>query len=696
MYKLLIFLLLGLSLGLVAQKKNKPKPLDDIVIIATGNERDIYKTPYSVFKLSEDLDIMRLQSRSLTESLGAVPGILLQKTGHGMTAPYLRGVTGQRIVLLADGIRLNNSVLRDGPNQYWNLLDHYFYENTEVLMGPASVLYGSDAIGGVVHTRSTLIQGESDAGMQWLGGKTVLRVSSAENSFSEYLGGSFAIDDKWTVKLGSSRQDFGALESGNSETNHQSDFEQWAFNMRTTYWITKDHRIVFGFENFDQDDVDRIHRTEDHIDYYGTRSKGSTDDIRRVYDHDRRMSFARYELRNSDSIFNEVDFTISHQYMEEAYKRHKNTDPDYQHRQFEVDTLGINLRLKTLSNLGTWSYGFDHYHDFVKSEGYDTSDGVRLANNPSGVIADDAEYEQTGIYLQNEYALNDKLDLITGIRYTYVDMDAEKVNFNGSAKPLSGNWDQVTASVRFFYKAIEDNKLNLFIGVSQGFRAPNLSDSTRDDEFGAGSESPTADLDSEKFLSYEIGSKSQGKWGYFLSNFYFIDIEDQIARVKSGADNTKRNLDESYIQGVELAAGYNLGEYFQFFGDLSWQEGEEENFIDRDISNPTANFPISRIAPLMGTLGIKVFPNDKLWLELSWDFSEKQDKYSLTDEDDNRFPPNGTPAWQSFNIRSGWAIKENLSISMALENIEDERYRVHGSGINEPGRNYIMSLIYNF
>ena len=208
------------------------------VVVATGSEKDLYETPYSVFKMSGFQLHMDQQSRTLAESLESVPGVLLQKTGHGMTSPYLRGVTSQRIVLFADGIRLNNSVLREGPNQYWNLVDHFFYDDVEVLLGPASVLYGSDAIGGVLMARTELEQGDGD-GFQWQGGSSMFRYASAEESFSEYIKASFALGEKWSFKLGGMHQNFGDLDTVDSETNDNSDYDQWALNFRGTYWFSR-------------------------------------------------------------------------------------------------------------------------------------------------------------------------------------------------------------------------------------------------------------------------------------------------------------------------------------------------------------------------------------------------------------------------------------------------------------------------
>ena len=107
--------------------------------------------PYSSDSLDGETLRTRKAVRTLPEALREVPGVMVQKTGYGQGAPFIRGFTSQRTLLLIDGIRLNNAVFREGPNQYWNTVDPFTIDRLEVVKGPSSVLYGSDAIGGTVN-----------------------------------------------------------------------------------------------------------------------------------------------------------------------------------------------------------------------------------------------------------------------------------------------------------------------------------------------------------------------------------------------------------------------------------------------------------------------------------------------------------------------------------------------------------------
>jgi hemoglobin/transferrin/lactoferrin receptor protein len=661
--------------------------LDDLVVVATQSERSLADTPSTVYLLGPQELTMRLQPKALADALGAVPGVHLQKTGHGMTSPYLRGYTSQRIVLVADGMRMNNSYLREGPNQYWNQIDGFFYDELEVLMGPASFLYGSDAVGGVVHARSGPAErGEAEDGLQWQGGELLFRISSAESSFTEHLDAKFAIDDDWTFRLGLTRQDFGELRTGDSTDNPATNYEQWGGNARATYWITDDVRIVLGLDHFDQDNVGRVHKTVDYVPWHGTRPES---DLHRTFDHDRQNAFARLEVRENEGWYEELDLAVIHQHLREREAR---TTSSLQDREYEtrIDTKGLTLRLRSpQTGLGRWTTGANYYLDRVSSWA-ERDDVPRRQGN----VGDDSDYQLFWTYLQNEYPLSDRFELISGIAYTYIDMEAGTVDFGSHVDSLSGNWDAVTAGVRLLYRALPNERLNIFTGVSQGFRAPNLSDSTRDGDFGDGLEAPTADLDEERFTTLELGLKSQSKQGYLQASAYHTFMRDRIGRLqKNGTGGaTKTNLDEGYVQGLEVQAGWNFRPDWQLFGRIAWQEGREDFFYDRDLARPGATQSVSRMQPLNGQVGLR-WENlaDACWAEFVVDMADKQDKLALTSTG-NRFPQQGTPGYAVYHLRAGMRVADNTDLTIAIENIGDKDYRIHGSGTNEPGRNLVATL----
>ena len=146
--------------------------------------------PYAVGALSSR-DLSEALIRTMPESLRDMPGIMVQKTAHGQGSPYIRGFTGYRNLLLIDGIRLNNSVFRDGPNQYWNTVDPYSLDRIEVVKGPSSVLYGAGAIGGTV-LAYTLDPYSYRTGTN-VNGRRLVRYARAERSVTGRAGGGWQV-----------------------------------------------------------------------------------------------------------------------------------------------------------------------------------------------------------------------------------------------------------------------------------------------------------------------------------------------------------------------------------------------------------------------------------------------------------------------------------------------------------------------
>lgn len=670
--------------------------LSDVVVVATAADRALADLPFTAHFIGPEEIQLRLQPRSLPDQLQRVPGVLLQRTAAGMTSPHLRGFTGQRVVLVADGVRVNNSFLREGPNQYWNLLNPLFYDHTEVLMGPASVLYGSDAIGGVVNTCSTpLTRGKDNAGVQWLGGQGLLRFSSAEKSFTEYLEGETAWADKLTIKAGVVNQSFGELRTGDSTDNPGTGYDQGGVNIRARYWLNADESLLFGFDQFLQDDVNRVHQTRDYVPWHGTTV--TSGDRTRLYDMSRDAAFARYEKRHGEGAIRELDLGLSWQGMNEDYRAERPTQNRIEYQTTDINTLGLNLRLQSPSDLGTWTYGADYYQDFVQSDGRRRrlSDG-RVTYQPQGQVADDATYRLLGAYVQNEIPLGEHFELVPGVRYTYADLDAEQVNLGGgTVGSLSGNWDAVTGSLRLGYKPLANDRLLFFTGLSQGFRAPNLSDTTRDGEFGGGAEQPTANLDAEHFLTWEAGVKTSTKRAAFACTYYYTWIHDRIGRLQTPV--TKRNLDDGYVQGLEASGAYNLTDTFRAFASIAWQEGAEDCYYNRTLALPGDNRPMSRMMPITGQFGIRCAPpQSRLWAEVYSDFAGPQHRLADDEMADNRYPPAGTPGYAVLGTRVGYQVAAHVDLTAALENLVDKAYRIHGSGTNEPGRNLVVTLRVTF
>ena len=145
----------SMAMGGMAWAEEAPVAvLPEVVVTAMRTETALADVPYMGYVVGSAAQ-QETAPRTTPDALAGLPSVMVQKTSYGQGSPYLRGFTGFRTLMLVDGIRLNNSVFRDGPNQYWNTVDPWAVDRYEVVMGPASVLYGSDAVGGAVNAIGT-------------------------------------------------------------------------------------------------------------------------------------------------------------------------------------------------------------------------------------------------------------------------------------------------------------------------------------------------------------------------------------------------------------------------------------------------------------------------------------------------------------------------------------------------------------
>lgn len=666
------------------------------VVTATAVPTDPFDLPYMAQILSRE-DYERLLPRTMPHFLEDVPGVMLQKTAHGQISPYIRGFTGFRTLLLVDGIRVNNSVFREGPNQYWNTVDPLSLDRVEVVKGPSSVLYGSDAIGGTVNALSTGYRNVGD-GTTW-GGRVFHRFSSAERSATTRVELGAGSRERFGLHLGASLKKFGDLRGGRSVgVQRHTGYDEWAMDAKGVWYLRPNLKVTVAHQTVVQDDIWRTHSTIHGITWRGLRA-GS--DLQRSSDQQRHLTSLQLHATGLDSLVDEIHFTLSHHFQGEDQVRIRG-DQRRDLSSVEVDTLGSSLRFESSSPIGRWVYGANLYLDDVKSSSrFFRADGSFDRDGIQGPVADDSTYDLFGAFVQNHLPSFGPVDLTFRGRFDHVHADAGRVEdpLTGAATSFSKGWDSFVASGRGVLRLDGELKWNLFAGVSQGFRAPNLSDLTRLDIAGSGQiETPTLDLSPEYFLMSEAGLKARFERVEFEAAYFYTDLRGMIIRAPTGriisgrAEVTKRNSGDGFIHGVELSGRWRIGPGWSAAGSLTWMDGETTVFLSAS-STVQVREPVSRLMPLTGRMALRwEHPEKTFWSELATTLAAKQDDLGSGDIGDvERIPPGGTPGYAVWTLRAGWRLREDFALSVTVENLFNEDYRIHGSGLNEPGRNLIVA-----
>ena len=686
---------------LSAEILENAEELEPITVTATRFNELVNDVPHDVHFIDE-IDILEDMPRSLPETFRSNPGVLVQKTANGKGSPFIRGFTGFRNLLLIDGIRLNHAAFREGPNQYWATVDPLSVSRIELIKGQGSVLYGSDAIGGTVNVitkgSDPLAYGKDQLFSE---GRILYRGSSAEQSHTGRAEAIVGLGQSTGVVLGYTDRSIGNIRaSGLGELPHTG-FDEMGFDLRMDHYFSENVRGTFAYQQFDQNDLWRVHKTIHGRSWEGT-SVGK--ELRRSGDQSRRLAYAQIKADDLNGPFQKIHANLSwHNHEESRYRIKSSGKADSQG--FDLDSFGTWLQLESETGIGKLSYGASYYRDQADTFRYDLDQGGNVIKERiQGPFGDDSIYEQFGLFIQDQINVTDHFDINFGSRFTHVMADIGKFEDPVSKNPgsMKDDWDNMSSSLRGVYKAGSSGKLNFFGGASQGFRAPNFSDLSRLDSARSNEiETPSPDLDPEKFLSYELGSRyDDNRFSAGISVFY-TDIRDMIVRTPTGRiiedelEVIKKNGSEGYVYGIELDASFKINDRFSAFGSFAFNDGMADTFPNSSVSSRSE--PISRLLAPSGVLGLRCNLSDSQWLELSSFISAKQDNLNTRDRGDTqRIPSGGTPGYAVFNLRYGYQLSEELLLTLALENVTDEEYRIHGSGQNEPGINFVFGASMTF
>ena len=313
-------------------------------------------------------------------------------------------------------------------------------------------------------------------------------------------------------------------------------------------------------------------------------------------------------------------------------------------------------------------------------------------------LADDATYRSLGLFTQARHEFNDRFEGTAGIRYTYAEADLGKI-WNGTNDiSASESWDSVVGSLRGIYRL--DDRWSIFGGSSQGFRAPNVNDLSGNLTTRSGVQNMgNLDLDPEKTITFELGARHESDDLTFEVATFYTLADDVISRIPQSAlvsDTVTVNGGEAWIAGLEAQTSWKFSPDWTLSGFLTYQYGDAER--PSFLGGPEITEPVSRLSPLRGSIALRYDdPSEKWWAEARLTAADTADRLAANDlGDTQRIPSGGTPSYVTAALFAGWQATEDLQFNLALENLTDEDYRVHGSGLNESGFNATLSVKYSW
>jgi len=678
-----------------------------IVVTASRIGRSEHETPAMISRVDEK-QMSESGTRSVAEAFKEDPSVRTQKTSPGQGSPYMRGFTGFRTLLLIDGIRLNNSVFRSGPNQYWSTVDCYSLAAIEMLKGPASVLYGSDAVGGTVQAFSYEPEYADDGGYR-SGGRLFTRLSSAERSVITRAQGETATDQV-AIHAGVTYKFFDDLQGGHNVGRQvNTGYSEYDYDLKARIKLAGERELVLAWQSVEIDDVWRTHKT-----IYGISWQGTTigNELQRTFEQDRRLAYAQLRDDEPTWFYDTLRFTLfCHIQGEDQFAIGSDNKRTWDG--FDVVTPGFNMELMKETDLGTFVYGLDYSRDIVDTYNREIKNGGVLTERLQGPVADNSTYDLAGLFVEDRIPLGDHFEVTPGIRGTYAHAAVDDyysvapggVNPSQQGKAFERTWWDLSGNIRLAYYVTDDRALMFYNGLGQAFRSPNLSDLT---SYRASKsktyETPSPSVDPEHYLTYECGAKWMKDGLTLQAAWYYTWMRDQITSVyeQQGADiiSTASNSGEGYVQGAEIEGAYDITKNWVIRGGIAWSEGYSDTYYKSGATIIMVNDDNFRTAPLAGFAALRWQTNDKrLFIECYEQAVDREDRLTYSeshDGDTQRVPLQGTPGYATTGIRAAWQVCDYANIGFTVDNIFDKDYRVHGSGSNEAGRNFILSLDLRF
>ena len=713
------------SLGFLVYLIPSPFTLETTVISASRWNQNAQDVPGKIRQL--DSKWLNFRNPSTTADwLGSSGEIVVQKSQLGGGSPMIRGFSANRLLYSIDGVRMNTAIFRSGNLQQVISIDPFSLKNTEILFGPGAVMYGSDAIGGVMVFQTLSPDSESKK----LKGNVVSRFSSAYAEQTYHGDFSFG-NGKWSFLSSASYSKFGDLTMGSKQGQPSY--------LRNTYVITK--------EGVDQEIINPQPRKQLGTGYHQVNlmqkislktSKNSsldygfhystTGDIPRydrlIEKRDGKLRFARWDygpqrwmlqqlswnLNAPSRAWDQVKVISAYQFFEESrIDRRVGNNTEFR-RTEKVHAYSLNVDiLKSIRSKHFFNYGLEGVVNAVQSTGFATnlSTGKQSAASSRYPISTWTSWALFGNYMT---ALSTKWKMQAAMRYNLNGISSDFTK-NLSFYPLpittfSDNYASLTGNLGFVYQPNPSFSISPL--VSTGFRAPNVDDLGKIFDSQPGTVLiPNPRLLPEYAYNAELNLYKQlaGKFKVDLTGYYTLLDQAMVRRPTTLNGQSKvlydgqlsqvfslQNAAFAKIKGIQAGLEIVLSKRMLLTSKYNWQKGVEE--LDDKSTSPSRH-----AAPAFGSTKIR-YQSKKVSLELSSQYSaamnfEKMPQEEITKPAIYATDANGnpySPSWLIFNLSTQYILNPRLQINAGIENIGDLQYRGYSSGIVSPGRNFQLSL----
>ncbi len=659
--------------------------------------------------------------------------VFVQKSQQGGGSPMIRGFSTNRLLLSVDGVRMNNAIFRGGNIQNVISIDPFTIKNTEVIFGPGSVIYGSDAIGGVMNfytqkpsfsfTDSLAVSGNlnyrfasannestSHVDVNLGGQKWASYTSFTYNNFGDLVMGEHGRDSYLRNNFVARRNGTDVLvENDNPKNQNPTGYDQVNFLQKFTYKPNNVWNYDLGLiytETSDFSRYDRLIRPNDEGD--GLRSAEWFYGPQKWF-----MGNFQITRKGKNMFYDGVKLTTAYQHFEESRNERLFREVDRFTTREKLDAFSVNLDFenKKIGDLRLY-YGAEYVFNKVNSEGSQQNIETQVIVPSASRYPDGATWQTFAGYVNAEYQIKPNFTLLSGARYSQVWVDAQ---FDTTFFPFPFDEADIitgalTGSLGFSW--FPSANLQITLNGSTGFRAPNIDDVGKVFDSEPGSVVvPNPDLEPEYAYNVDLGIKKNFHDKVVLRGaaFYTYLVDALVRRdfTFNGQSEIVYNGELSNVQAIQNAAkayvyGFEFG--MDVFFDENWSLNSNLTLTDGIEEDDSGVDTAARhVSPTFADVHL-IWQNQKFRADAFLNYNGEISFQDLALSERNKpfiyaSDANGnpfSPSWYTLNFRSQYQISNTITATMALENITNQRYRTYSSGIVAPGTNLVLGLGFKF
>ena len=694
--------------------------------------------------------IQELNPQTSADLLGLTPGVKVQKSQFGGGSPVLRGMEANRVLLVIDGVRMNNAIYRKGHIQNSITISPNLLARTEVLFGPSSIIYGSDALGGVIHYYTKKPKLSKDKAFN---SALLSRYSSVNSELSASYTGEYSTE-KWASLTAISVGKFGDLKMGKNRTHG---FDNWGlvpfYSQNTTSYYTEnptENEYTSYQRNTGYSQIDLLQKVliplSSNTELSLNLQYSNTTDIPRFdklneeqgtkyaewyYGPQKRfMSAAQLAVSPQSKYLDNGTITLAFQdiYESRNVRKYGSLTKYFGEENVKVYSLNGDFHVPLSENQKRiLSYGFETVYNNVSSTAYakellinnNEITGFNEGNTVQTRYPDGgSNYTTFAVYTNYRFDYSKKGTINIGARHTNTLLKAKWIDntyINLPSMNVSLNNAAFSGTIGHIYKPTDSWQISSVL--SSGFRSPNIDDIGKIREKRGKVSVPNTRLQPEYAYNAEIGiakyfNKRKTRIGF---NTYYMLLQNYIARdyfALNGENeilyneemaHTMANVNKgnAYIQGATLSAKTAISKNLRARSSITYTKGVA-------YDNPE---PLSSIPPVFGDLNLN-YRYKKFRFGFNFRFNAKKETslYNISEGIDNIEETPllnadteniadqyyGSPAWQTYGFSTQYKLNQYAIFRLHMDNILDTHYKEFASGVSAPGRNFSLSVNTHF